>query len=284
MKRLIVAFAFMLMGGLAHAVTVSSTSAAMGGRPPLYLFPSESLSYSETGDFTGRIEIQRSFDGINFEPIGISTTNNEAGTFSGEVYNGDKAAYFRWYVSTVTAGSFTSQLSDRDDLYGEFTNTKGVPVIQLHDETTRFLNGKIQLGPTGVTSSTATDSGNSIGQYVTANLAGATNALEGHVLVATHPVAGKGFSVAVAAATADQTRWVGIAKGAASVGEPVEVYYSGFVLARTTGTVVSGDSLVTSSAAAGYLAADTTPTTGADVGVAIASGTTSGGLTRIRLR
>ncbi len=85
-------------------------------------------------------------------------------------------------------------------------------------------------------------------------------------------------------ATADLTDWVGIAEGTVAAGSSGYVTVGGYALALTTGTVNRGDTLISTAGAAGYLGADITPTTGADVGVALSSGTQGGGLTVIRLR
>lgn len=86
------------------------------------------------------------------------------------------------------------------------------------------------------------------------------------------------------AATTDLTDWVGISEGAVAVGSVGYVTVGGYALALTSGTVNRGDVLVSTVGASGYLGADTTPTTGADVGVALSSGNAAGGLTIIRLR
>lgn len=85
-------------------------------------------------------------------------------------------------------------------------------------------------------------------------------------------------------ATLDLTDWVGISEGSVAVGSVGYITVAGYALALTTGTVNRGDTLVSTGTVAGYLGADTTPTTGADVGVALSSGNAAGGLTIIRLR
>lgn len=136
----------------------------------------------------------------------------------------------------------------------------------------------------GTAPSTTTTSGNSYGTLVYAYLGGSSDALEGSVLAATSTVvSGSGITVCVQPATQDLTSAIGIAAAAASTGSVVGMYINGYVLARTTGTVAVGNTLVPSNAAIGYLAADTTPTTGADMAVALSAGVTTGGLTRVLL-
>jgi len=79
-------------------------------------------------------------------------------------------------------------------------------------------------------------------------------------------------------------QWIGISEGAVAAGSIGYITVGGYALALTTGTVNRGDTLVSTGTVSGYLGADTTPTTGADVGVALSSGTAAGGLTIIRLR
>jgi len=137
---------------------------------------------------------------------------------------------------------------------------------------------------TGVAVATTTTSGTSQGTIRYAYLGGVYNATEGSVLVATAPTAGQGITVIRAAAAQDYTAAVGIAASAVSTGSVVGFYTSGYVLALTTGTVNPGDTLVVSDlGTSGYLEADTTPTTGADVAVALGYGVSAGGLVKVLL-
>lgn len=85
-------------------------------------------------------------------------------------------------------------------------------------------------------------------------------------------------------ATADLTSFLGISDGNYAAGSVAYVTVAGFTLAKTTGTVNIGDALVTGTTSAGSLIADTTPTTGAKVGIALKAGTASGGNTLILLK
>ena len=125
----------------------------------------------------------------------------------------------------------------------------------------------------------------STGEIFWAYLGGSTNAALGAVLVAADAGLGttEGVAVTVSDNVADLTSWVGVCAVAASTGGIVGIYTSGYVLALTTGTVQEGNTLVNSALGHGYLGADTTPTTGADVGVALGE-RTGAGLTLIRLR
>lgn len=154
----------------------------------------------------------------------------------------------------------------------------------------QFTSGQISMGATTAILSTATTSGFSAGHLFYAWLSAASaNAIEGSVLVATTPVAGKGVSVIVAPATVGLTNNVGVAAAAATAGAIIGVYSDGWVLALTTGTVVPGDQLATSSLSSGYLYAPATGTNSllastATIAVALTTGNTAGGRIRVRLK
>lgn len=286
-RNLVAVCALLVAGaGLGHAVVISSVTSSITPTPSLLLRPHESLTYTLSGTFAGRAVLEKSFDGTNYSVV-LSSTNNSNATLTGTQYTDDQGAYYRWRASTWTSGAFIFGLSDNNDLVKEFRNNKDAVILRLKDDSVEVIGSLIATEPLA---STATTSGNSTGRSIKAYLAGATPAVEGSLLVATTPVAGtgpivtEGISVIVSPATIDLTNWVGIAKAATSTGSIVDVYYSGFVLARTTGTVVAGDTLVSTGTVAGYLGADATPTTGADVGVAMTAGNAAGGLTKIRLK
>lgn len=268
------------------AMTISSVTASIVPTPALLLQPKESLTYTLTGTFTGTAVLERSFDGTNYEIV-LSSVNNSNATKTGKVFSDDRTTYYRWRGSTITAGSFGFKLQDDDNFVSEVKNRKGDQLIQYNDESVITRGDANQYG---TFQSTDTTSGNSSGRTFKAYLAGTSAAIEGSLLVATTPVAGtgpilsQGVSVIVAPATVDLTNWVGVAKAPASTGTIVDVYYSGTVLALSTGTVVAGDTLVSSNTASGYLGADSSPTTGADVGVALSGGTSTGGRIKVRLR
>lgn len=147
-----------------------------------------------------------------------------------------------------------------------------------------FSGGQIGMGSSTVALSTATTTQNSVGQTIACYLYGATPAVEGSLIVAAAPVTGQGMGCQVGAATSGLLTGIGFAKAAASTGSVVNVYYDGFVLVRTTGTVNPGDLLVSTVAAAGYMATIAAPTSGTDMAVAQATGTVGGGLTLARIR
>ncbi len=95
----------------------------------------------------------------------------------------------------------------------------------------------------------------------------------GSVLISSNVAANTGAYVQVAPATIDQTNVIGVAAEAiAATSKGFMVPRGGkFALALTTGTIARGDVLVTSNtvSGSGYLGVDNTPTTGADVGVAL---------------
>lgn len=267
--------------GASVSATISSTTFVSGiaRSDVLILNPNESLTYTLTGNATGVMQLQKSLDGSNYTTI-ISSTNNSGGTLTGVDYSQQVTSFYRWSASTMTgSGSFTVTLDDNDDFVNQISNNKKVSSVQFYDDTVRLVLSK-GFVMSLIAPSTATTAGNSLGQVVPAYLAGSTSAFEGSVLIATNPTPGYGFSVIVASGT-DLHSVVGVAKASASTGSLVDVYYSGFVLARTTGTVVPGTLLGTTSAP-GYLKVIVSST--AAVGVSMATGNTAGGLTKIKLK
>ncbi len=138
MKRILVTLVLLLAVTSAHAVTVSSTTASLNGTPALLLQPNESLTYKITGTFTGRIVLQKSRNQQAWTPLDISTTNNAGGIYTGVVSNDDHPYYFRWQASTITAGSFVTELTDNDDFVKQEVGLKKAPVLKIHDESVRF--------------------------------------------------------------------------------------------------------------------------------------------------
>lgn len=189
---------------------------------------------------------------------------------SGTLYFNNSSESNVFTVTSSGVGTFTSTVTVSGDL--------------------RLTDENIILGAYGTAISTTNTAASSRGTILHAYLKdGGTEqaaAVEGSVICSTSPSssAGNSVTVFVCPTTLDLTSWIGVAAAAASTGTVVQVYTSGWVLALTTGTVSSGDTLVTTATARGYLGTDTTPTTGADVGVALGPGTSAGGLTRIRLR
>jgi len=198
----------------------------------------------------------------------------------------------QFYTAVPSVGSSTHFYPGVDNTNDLGSTTLGFRTIYTNDIQLIGAASQINFGLATVAASTTTTSGNSQGSYYTAYLkdggagVGTIAAVEGSLICSTNAStnAGNFVTVAVCPPILDQTAWIGVAVTAASTGSVVNVYSSGWVLALTTGTVNAGDVLVTSGTVQGYLGSDTTPTTGADVGVAMGPGNANGGLTRIRLR
>lgn len=150
----------------------------------------------------------------------------------------------------------------------------------LIDSTTGELtaySGDLVMGGNGSQPSTS----NYYGLKIALKNCGASAWAAGNLITVDDNEAGCGR---VSPATLDLTDWVGISEGTVAAGSVGYVTVGGYALALTTGTVNRGDCIVSTGTVAGYMGADTTPTTGADIGVALSSGTAAGGLTLIRLR
>jgi len=156
-----------------------------------------------------------------------------------------------------------------------------------------ITSGDIGFGSVSASLSTAPTVGNSSGLYFSAFLFGSNSAAEGSVLVATDTVSGEGFTVAVATGQ-NHFNYVGIAQEATSTGSIVNVYTSGMVLVLTTGTVTSGDILISSGTGSGLanhhpgysgrVLAGTAVDSREIIGIAIGDGDATGGLTKVRMR
>lgn len=133
------------------------------------------------------------------------------------------------------------------------------------------LSGDSDTSPTLPTSATASYYANWVPVYnpLSSSIAAGT------VLVSSNT--GIGY-VRPAGATIDLTGVVGVAAetiGAASKGWMVP-RGGGYAMALTTGTIAIGDVLITSGTVAGRLGPDSTPTTGADIAVAMEAGDAAG--------
>lgn len=130
---------------------------------------------------------------------------------------------------------------------------------------------------TAVTMPTTTTGSNFAGWVPVYNPTGSSIAA-GTVLISSDVANGVAY-VNSAPATTDLTTIIGVAAeaiAATSKGWMVP-RGGGYAVVKTTGTVNIGDTLVSTTSAAGYLTGDATPTTGADVGTALSAGTAAGG-------
>ncbi len=284
MKKIIAALAIMLgLSAPLMAITISTTTAGIAPTTALLLQKNESLDWSISGTFTGVTRIEKSIDGTNFAPVGISTTNNAVSTLTGTLYSGAGIGFYRWNASTITAGSFVYSMSDNDDFVTEQLNNKNVPITQTYDDTFRINGGQVVSGPikigdnvlgSAVTAAVGTN-GTDFSNWVPVHNIGAA-VIQGQVLIASGT--GTGY-VATQPGTISLTSVVGVA--AEAIAEATNGWMiprgGGFGFILTTGTVAIGDILVTTGTVAGYAGSDTTPTTGADFATSLETGTDSGG-------
>lgn len=147
MKKLIIAIlaVFALSAPSFAEIIYNSTNTAIALNP-LYLRAGESLTYESSGTYTGTVLLEKSRDSVNYEPIGISTANQVDNAFTGTIYNGDEGQFFRFRISTITAGTVEAYLYDRDDLVNFIKNRKSVEKVYAYDDTVR-LNTKLVYTP-----------------------------------------------------------------------------------------------------------------------------------------
>lgn len=156
------------------------------------------------------------------------------------------------------------------------------------DETERILlgsrtaiNGTIAQSD-NLTISAATlptfATGNSYSRQIPVYNPTASTISAGSILISSDVASNTGAYVNVAGATIDLTTIIGVA--AADISATSNGWMiprgGGFAIALTTGTVSVGQTLVSSGTVAGRLGADATPTTGADVAIAMEAGTAAG--------
>jgi hypothetical protein len=319
-KRFLISAAALILfsiPSLASSFTssIASTTASYASKD-LMLFKNETLTWTLTGTATGTVSIQRSENRVSWRNVGSAVSGTGVVSTGGTILNTGDEAFYRMLVTTITAGTFVCGMADVNDFVMGVKNHKGVDVVKVYDESVTMagtsassFGGSLTVASSlsvggdynttasanevyGVAAtvglSTAITSGNSQGRIRYVYLKGTQPAVEGSLLVSTTPAStNNGVTVAVSNLGADVTSWLGICAVAASTGSVVAMYDDGFVLALATGAITAGATLVnaTNAGGRGYLKADTTPTTGADVGVALsARTTTAGGLIRIKLR
>ncbi len=149
-KIALLALVALALPAISGAVEISSRVMTPSSLPYLQLQRGESLSWTLSGTATGQILIERSGNGIDWVPAGV--TVNAAGTIlatGGDVLADGNAGLYRWRCSTITAvngGTFTVTMADNDDVFGVFKNNRGDELLKLHDISAR-LNGILNFNP-----------------------------------------------------------------------------------------------------------------------------------------
>jgi len=310
-KFLIATAALIALSGPSFATTITQTLSSIAGSSPLMLAKGESLLWTITGTATGTIRVQRSETMQQWDNVGSAMVSAGVISQSGTIFNDKPTMNYRFWVSTRTAGSFVCTMADVNDLVGTIKNLKEFPVVKIYDESITITGdvnatdnstagddmvlssttAHVKWGSSLVAISTSNTTGNSRGNIVYVWLSGTANAAEGSLLISTTPASpSHGVTVAVSRNTTDITSWVGIAAAAGNSGTVIPMYTDGFVLALATGVVTVGNCMVNSTLPTtnrGYLKGTATPTTGADVGVAMVTKnttpSTAGGLILIKL-
>ena len=151
----------------------------------------------------------------------------------------------------------------------KITDTSSYTALSI-DSTSGGLdvyNGSLTLGAIGTTPSLSNYFSIKVPCY---NVGAAVTV--GTVMVASNT--GTGYC-SQSPATLDLTNVIGIAAGSIASGAVGNIVISGYGIIKTTGTVSIGDALVSTGTSAGYAGADTTPTTGAKIGVAMKAGSSN---------
>lgn len=187
-------------------------------------------------------------------------------------------------ASVVLASSLWAIRTDIISLQG-IPDAREVDAFTVDsDGDINLYQGDIQLGQSGSTPSTTANTypGFTVPIY---NASGVSIPLGSVIIASTtnNSTAGYGTIENVGSTTTV----LGVAYEIIAAGAVGDMTIAGYALCLTTGPVFIGNVLVSSapnaSSARGYAGADATPTTGADIGVAL-SARTDGGLTLTRLR
>lgn len=151
------------------------------------------------------------------------------------------------------------------------------PVYTLDYNGTQQQAGDLSLGMKNVAANTLPTLGDSTIQvpvYLSTNSASA--ALQGSVIIATTPINGQVTGiVAPLNAVAGNTAVIGIADAAAATGTVFQLDIVGPSLVLGTGTITTGDLLVSTGTGAGYVGSNNSAAAGAIIGTALNSGTSA---------
>jgi len=157
LRSLLIALALVSLGAVARAATVtvtiaSTTASKVSG--PLLMQKGEAFDYTVTGTATGTVILEKSVKGLQYDPTGTSVRNIWGSTSTASVYT-DGTAYFRFRVSTITAGSFVLTLADTDDFVQSFKNHKNQNILNLYDDSVRVPGALYVTGATNLTGAMA---------------------------------------------------------------------------------------------------------------------------------
>lgn len=151
------------------------------------------------------------------------------------------------------------------------------PVYTLDYTGTQQQAGDLSLGMKGTAANTLPTLGDAslqIPVYLSTN--SATAAVQGSVILATAPFNGQVTGiVSPANAVAGNTTVLGIADVAAATGTVFQLDIIGTSLVLGTGTITTGDLLVSSGTSAGYAGTNNSAAAGAIIGTALNSGTSA---------
>lgn len=144
MKKLIAGLLFILptLAGAtvqtvstAGSVTISTTGWRSAGQVfRLRIDKGESVSYSYGGTSTATYHLQVSDNGTTWTSLINVTSNGLVSTVASTRDVVDHAQFFRFFVSSYTAGSINFTLDDRDDVVSEIKNHKGKVIHEVNDD------------------------------------------------------------------------------------------------------------------------------------------------------
>lgn len=159
--------------------------------------------------------------------------------------------------------------------------SNGTQIWVLKSDGSSAQTGSQKFGSDSVTPALPTAAnGDKFGIKVPVYNVGASATAQGTLLCSSNT----GTGYVAACVSSDQKTVFGTADDVIASGGYGYASVAGYALVLTTGTVAIGDVIVSTVASSGYGAANNSPTSGTDLGIAMSAGTAAGGLTLIRLR
>jgi hypothetical protein len=163
-------------GAAVMSASISSTSASnLSGL--LHLQPKESLTWTVTGTATGTVVIDWSTNLQQWNDAGVSVVGVGPVSRSGVLHTGPQEAWYRFRVSTITAGTFVVSMADNDDFVAEWRNNKGQPILRIFDETIKVMGNFYRTGADYIGTATPSKVMTTADQSTTSTSTGAVTGL-----------------------------------------------------------------------------------------------------------
>lgn len=115
------------------ALSVTNSFTAVGNGPSLLVRNMDAFTYTVSGTWVGTVVLQKTKDGINYEPI-VSLTGN-ATAVRVEVSTSDNmSASYRFQCSAFTSGTIVTALTESPKTLVEYLDGNGVTVFKVTED------------------------------------------------------------------------------------------------------------------------------------------------------